>query len=177
MYGVPIQIRIEDGQLIISNQCIFPESWTVETLMEPHDSVPYNPDIANVFYRAGYIEHWGRGIEKIIDECKALGAEPPRYELLGHGLRVFFKALESALIDQLEEPKCQSAKADGALDDTLALRIIELIRNKPDITLDQLSAATGIARRTLVRHISDLKESGRIERVGGKRYGRWEIKE
>lgn len=42
-------------------QCIFPEGWTVETLMAPHDSVPYNPDIANVFYRAGYIEHWGRG--------------------------------------------------------------------------------------------------------------------
>ena len=35
MYGVPIQIRIEDEQLIISNQCIFPEGWTVETLLEP----------------------------------------------------------------------------------------------------------------------------------------------
>ena len=104
MYGVPIQIRIEDEQLIISNQCIFPEGWTVETLLEPHDSIPYNPDIANVFYRAGYIEHWGRGIEKIFDECKALGAEQPYYELLGHGLRVFFKALESALIDRPKAP-------------------------------------------------------------------------
>ena len=91
--------------------------------MEPHDSVPYNPDIANVFYRAGYIEHWGRGIEKICDECREVGGEPPRYELLGHGLRVFFKALESALIDQ---------------------PIIEVIRSKPDITLDKLSAETGI---------------------------------
>ena len=26
--------------------------WTAETLMQPHDSIPYNPDIANVFYRA-----------------------------------------------------------------------------------------------------------------------------
>ena len=33
--------------------------------MEPHDSIPYNPDIANVFYRMGYIESWGRGIQKI----------------------------------------------------------------------------------------------------------------
>ena len=57
MYGVPIQIRIEDEPLIISNQCVFPDGWMAETLMEPHDSVPYNPDIANVFYRAGYIEH------------------------------------------------------------------------------------------------------------------------
>ena len=143
--------------------------------MEPHDSVPYNPDIANVFYRAGYIEHWGRGIEKIIDECKALGAEPPRYELLGHGLRVFFKALESALIDQTKVPKGQSAKADGTLDDTMAHKIIDVIRSKPDITLDQLSAESGIARRTLVRYMNALKEAGRIERIGGKRYGHWEI--
>ncbi|MBQ4307777.1 MAG: putative DNA binding domain-containing protein, partial [Lachnospiraceae bacterium] len=31
--------------------------------------VGVNPDIANVFYRAGYIETWGQGIQKICDEC------------------------------------------------------------------------------------------------------------
>ena len=67
------------------------------------------------------------------------------------------------------------AKTDGTLDDTMALKIIEIIRSKPDITLDQLSAEAGIARRTLVRYMSDLKDAGRIERVGGKRYGRWKI--
>jgi len=100
--------------------------------MQPHDSIPYNPDIANVFFRAGYIETWGQGIQKICDECIALGAELPRYEI---------------------------------------------IRSKPDITLDQLSAEVGIARRTLVRYMSALKEAGRIERVGGKRYGHWEIRD
>ena len=54
MYGTPIQIRIEEEQIIISNRCILPEGWTAETLMQPHDSIPYNPDIANVFYRAGF---------------------------------------------------------------------------------------------------------------------------
>jgi ATP-dependent DNA helicase RecG len=75
MYGTPIQIRIEEEQIIISNRCILPEGWTAETLMQPHDSIPYNPDIANVFYRAGYIETWGQEIQKICDECVALGAE------------------------------------------------------------------------------------------------------
>lgn len=74
-------------------------------------------------------------------------------------------------------PKGNSVKADGTLDDTLALKIIEVIRSKPDITLDQLSAEAGIARRTLVRYMSALKEAGRIERVGGKRYGHWQINE
>jgi ATP-dependent DNA helicase RecG len=177
MYGTPIQIRIEEEQIIISNRCILPEGWTAETLMQPHDSIPYNPDIANVFYRAGYIETWGQGIQKICDECVALGAELPKYEIIGTGLRVYFPALKSALIDQPKVPKGHSAKTDGALDDTMALRIIEIIRSKPDITLDQLSAEAGIARRTLVRYMSGLKDAGRIERIGGKRYGHWQKNE
>ena len=48
------------------------------------------------------------------------------------------------------------------MDDTMALKIIEIIRSKPDITLDQLSAEAGIARRTLVRYMSGLKDAGRI---------------
>ncbi|MDI9470924.1 MAG: ATP-binding protein [Bacillota bacterium] len=31
-----------------------------------------------MFYRAGYIENWGRGIQKIRDACKAHGVEEPR---------------------------------------------------------------------------------------------------
>ena len=73
MYGTPIQIRIEEEQIIISNRCILPERWTAETLMQPHDSIPYNPDIANVFYRAGYIETWGQGIgTRMMNEMLAL---------------------------------------------------------------------------------------------------------
>ena len=78
---------------------------------------------------------------------------------------------------QSNTPKGQRAKNDGTLDDTMAYKIIEVIRSKPDITLDQLSTETGIARRTLARYMSALKEAGRIERVGGKRYGHWEIRD
>ena len=66
MFGSPIQIRINEEELIISNRCILPDGWTVETLMKPHDSMPYNPDIAGVFYRAGFIETWGRGDRKSV---------------------------------------------------------------------------------------------------------------
>ena len=133
--------------------------------------------LSALFYRAGYIETWGQGIQKICDECTALGAEVPRYEILGTGIRVYFSALNSALIDQSKVLKGQSANMYGTLGDTMALKIIEIIRSKPDITLDQLSAEAGIARRTLVRYMSNLKNAGRIERIGGKRYGDWIINE
>ena len=171
MFGVPIQIRIEDEAMIISNRCILPEGWTVDTLMEPHDSVPYNPDIANVFYRAGYIERWGRGIETICDACRELGTELPVYELRGNGLRVRFTALQSALVEQGKEPMPQSDKQDGAL----ARKILDVLTEDPTISQISLSEKLGLARRSVQRKMDELKNAGRIERIGGKRYGYWEI--
>ena len=175
MYGTPIQIRIEEEQIIISNRCILPEGWTAETLMQPHDSIPYNPDIANVFYRAGYIETWGQGIQKICDECTALGAELPKYEIIGTGLRVYFPALKSALIDQPKAPKHQNTDKHGALDDAMVLKIIEILKEEPDISQEALGENMGVTRRVVQKYINVLKEAGRIERVGGKRYGHWKI--
>ena len=175
MYGTPIQIRIEEEQIIISNRCILPEGWTAETLMQPHDSIPYNPDIANVFYRAGYIENWGQGIQKICDECTALGADLPKYEIIGTGLRVYFPALKSALIDQPKAPKHQNTDKHGALDDAMVLKIIEKIKEQPDISQEALGESIGVTRRVVQKYINALKEAGRIERVGGKRYGHWKI--
>ena len=37
--------------------------------LSKHASSPYNPNIAHVFYLAGFIESWGRGIEKICSAC------------------------------------------------------------------------------------------------------------
>lgn len=176
MYGVPIQIRVMEDAIIISNSCILPEGWTLDTLMKPHDSKPYNPDIANVFYRAGFIENWGQGIQKICDGCKEIGAELPVYELIGTTLRVHFRALESALIDEPKAPKHQNIEKDGALEDAMVLRVIEMLKEQPDISQDVLGKRLGISRRVVQKYIKELKEIGKIERKGGKRYGYWEVK-
>lgn len=65
-YGalIPIQISVYVDRIYIANDCIFPEDWTINDLMGKHHSRPYNPLIANTFFRAGFIEAWGRGIEK-----------------------------------------------------------------------------------------------------------------
>ena len=176
MYGTPIQIRIEEEQIIISNRCILPEGWTAETLMQPHDSIPYNPDIANVFYRAGYIETWGQGIQKICDECTALGAELPKYEIIGTGLRVYFPALKSALIDQPKTPNRQGVGKDVGLEVGLAEKIIYLILEDSEIKMSEMAEKLEVTTRTIEREMKKLRESGRVIRVGGKRYGHWEVR-
>ncbi len=111
----------------------------------------------------------------LCDECKGIGAELPVYELTGTTLWIRFKALESALIDQPKAPKHQNTDKHGALDDAMVLRIIEKIKEQPDISQEALGESIGVTRRVVQKYINVLKESGRIERVGGKRYGHWKI--
>lgn len=168
-----------DDAITISNSCILPDGWTVNTLMEPHDSKPYNPDIANVFYRAGFIENWGQGIQKICDECQGIGAELPVYKLIGTTLRIRFQALESALIDQSKTQKRQNVKMSkrqgGVLDDVLVDRIMETLRKNPKITQVRLASALDVSPCTLQRKMDELRAAGKIERMGGKRYGYWNV--
>lgn len=94
--GNPIQIRIEDDQMYISNGLAFNSPWTPEKLMASHQSNPYNKTIANVFFRAGYVETWGRGIKKMCDACLEWGQPMPEYITDPGGLRLLFKALPAA---------------------------------------------------------------------------------
>lgn len=43
--------------------------------------MPRNPRIADVFYRRGLMEAWGRGITLIIDGCRAAGLPEPTFEV------------------------------------------------------------------------------------------------
>ena len=87
----PIQIRVYENKLEIINGGVVLEGWTVETLLSSHRSMPYNPDIANTFFRAGEIEAWGRGIERIITACKNDGFSTPEFRYDASGIWTTFK--------------------------------------------------------------------------------------
>ena len=54
-------------------------------MLHKHASQPFNPDLANAFFRAGLIEAWGRGIERILEACASARVPRPdfRYESTG----------------------------------------------------------------------------------------------
>ena len=77
--GAPIQIKVFKDRIMIWNDGQLPDNWTVSNLLRKHSSKPYNPDIANTLFRSGYIESWGRGIEKMMSYCKGAGIPDPNY--------------------------------------------------------------------------------------------------
>ena len=90
----PIQIRVYDDRLRIGNACILPEGWGLDDLLGFHESDPHNPKVAHVFFLAGFVESWGRGVQKIFTECKLDGIEPPEYRFAGSSLLIEFTTSE-----------------------------------------------------------------------------------
>jgi len=75
--GNPVQISVYSDRLIFWNEGQLPLDWTLDNLTSKHPSRPYNPLIADVFFRMGMIEAWGRGIEKIRESCRIAEIPPP----------------------------------------------------------------------------------------------------
>jgi ATP-dependent DNA helicase RecG len=90
--GIPIQISVYEHQIVLWNAGQLPERWTLEKLLGKHPSHPFNPLLASAFFRAGYVESWGRGIEKIRRECANHDAPAPLFDTSMSGLMLTFKA-------------------------------------------------------------------------------------
>jgi len=87
----PIQIRVYADRIKIWIEGQLPENWTIQNLLQEHSSRPYNPDIANAFFRSGYIESWGRGISKIEEQCIIAGLPAPIFENTGSDFWIVFR--------------------------------------------------------------------------------------
>ena len=87
----PIQIRVYKDKIMIWNEGHLPEDWTINNLLKSHPSRPFNPDIANAFFRSGYVESWGRGISKMTELCVADGLPKPTYIVEGSDFWVAFR--------------------------------------------------------------------------------------
>lgn len=105
----------------------------------------------------GHIESWGRGIQKICDECNTIGADLPKYDVLGNGIRLHFYALQSALIDQDKAPKHQN----DTLDDTLEDIIIASLTENSSLTQEELAKLAKVSVTSIKRTMKILSDSGK----------------
>ena len=92
-----IQVRVYSDKLVIMNQGKLPPEISVEELKTSHLSIPRNTLLAEVFYYAGFIESWGRGTIKIVENCVAQGLPEPDFaEENGVMSVVFYKDVWTA---------------------------------------------------------------------------------
>lgn len=174
--GVPIQISVYDNKLYIANCGCLPENWTLENLLSKHASSPYNPNIAHVFYLAGFIESWGRGIEKICLTCEKDGVPQPEYSINPGDIMIKFTAPEDRIIRSVTSQVTDKVtdKVTDTLDET-SLRILNLLAVDPAYTTAFLAESLSLSRKTISLRLKMLKGAGLIERIGSDRKGYWKL--
>ena len=75
----PVQLSVHPDCLYLGNAGGLPKGWKVGSLFKKHTSEARNELIAGALYRGGFVETWGRGIEKVCRECEKFGVSRPEY--------------------------------------------------------------------------------------------------
>lgn len=173
--GVPIQISVYEDRLYIANCGELPENWTLENLMSKHASKSFNPNIAHTFYLAGFIESWGRGIEKICTACKEDGVPQPKYTIHPGDIMIEFTAPEDRILRN--RAKVTDRVTDGVTDGVTEneAKVISLLAEDPAYIYTSLAEKLGISRKAVSTRLKSLKEKGVIRRIGSDTKGYWEI--
>lgn len=180
----PIQVSIYEDKIYVWNDGKFPEELASQNLFEKHYSKPYNPLIAQTFFKAGFIESWGRGFEKIKKECELYNIPIPKIDIKANGVMVKCNA-SPIYIDLLEEMQGKNVQLNVhknvQLKDyenltRIEKRILEIIIDNPKITQVNIADILGIAPKTVQRGIATLKTNEIIERVGSNKKGIWKLK-
>ncbi len=162
--GVPIQISVYDDKLIFWNEGQLPENWTIEKLLTKHPSKPYNPDIANAFFRSGYIESWGRGTIKIIYESIQFGIPQPKFYYDMSGFWVEFRK-DNFNIEYFESLGLNLRQIEA----------LKYIKEKGKITNSEYQSINDCSRNTASNDLTDLVNKELLESSGQKGAGAYYI--
>ena len=156
--GVPIQISVYTDKLIIWNEGQLPENWTVKNLLEKTRLPTINPDIANSLFRSGYIESWGRGTLKIINECKKAGIPEPVFTYDSSDISVEFRK------DIYNEKHLQSLDLN-----VRQVKAVLYVKEKGRITNKEYQEINNTTDRTALRDLETLIQLNIIKRIGEKK--------
>ena len=184
-FGTWNQMSIYDDHIRLWNEGVLPEDYTVETLMSKHTSKPRNPKMAQVFYRAGFIEAWGRGYEKIMKAFDKANLKRPEFTVEQGGVtaviyrEIFMSIRGDAKLNQTDTEPIQTEqdtqKGSEKGSEKTRDRIVCEMKENPSVTINELAKMLSISDRAVSKHLKKLQEQGIIRRVGADRGGSWEV--
>ena len=152
-----IQVRIYDDKLWVWNSGKLPEDISLESLRRVHSSHPRNPLIADVCFKGGYIDSWGRGTLKIINSCLEAGLPEPKIaEDFGGILVEIFKNRYSQ--DNLKKFELNERQ----------LMAVTYVKENGSITNSKYQAVCGVSKSTATRDIKELEDKGLLVNRGTK---------
>jgi ATP-dependent DNA helicase RecG len=163
--GAPIQMRISDNKISIWNEGALPEGLSLEALKRPHSSKPRNPIVADVCFKGGLIDSWGRGTIRILETCKqAQLPEPELIEIDGGFMVTLFSTYH--VLNQEPESGLNERQVD----------ILSNLSENQGITSVEYAVRYGITDRTARRDLTELVEKQLLLKTGVKKSTKYYVR-
>ena len=153
------------------------ESQNIE--YKEHSSYPRNHNIANVFYKAGFVESWGRGFKKIAEEFERACLPLPTIEENGGGVMAIIqrKTVDEVIAERDGNVGVNVGNMSESELSERQLNIISVIKENPFVTGKEMSETMSVTQRTIERDLSVLQKAGIIRHEGRVNAGVWVILE
>ena len=162
-----VGVAIYDDRIEIENAGMLPEDIPAVQLtygshiLNSHTSEPPNETIARVMYYSGVIEHWGRGLSLIFEECERAGLPHPVVTDERGVVKVTFT-----------RPNLSGHKNDPInLLSEVEKNVLQIVRKHPGISRINIIPITGKSEATVKRALKALGDMGFVEYRGSNKTG------
>lgn len=153
--GGAVQIRMYDHSFSIWNEGTLPIGLSIDSLKRRHPSRPRNPLIADICFKGGYIDAWGRGTLSIFSSCLEAGLPEPEIQQQDGGVMVtLFKS--NPIKVQLDRTDLNYRQYETLIH----------LKEKGIISSGEYANKFGVADRTARRDLAEMCAIGLIEKIG-----------
>ncbi|MBU4338401.1 transcriptional regulator, partial [Patescibacteria group bacterium] len=151
-----IQIRIFDDRIEIWGCGLLPKPLTPEDLKKKHKSILRNPLIAKCFFLVKFIEEWGTGTNRIVEECLKHGLPEPLFEEVVGNLVITFRKDIYTEEDYLKNLGLNERQ----------INVISFVKKKKKITNREYQEEFNISERTASRELGYLVKKDVFKQIG-----------
>lgn len=161
------EIDITPTLVEIYNPGEFPINLSPEMFVKERiKSMPRNRVILNTLYKSKDVEVFGSGFRKVYALCRESGTECSYKSKYG-GF--------SFALSRRKTNREQTLKPVESNTTSTEIKILNMLKEDPTITIRQLADETGKSSRTVQRKLDNLTTDGAIKRIGSPRKGYWEL--
>jgi ATP-dependent DNA helicase RecG len=153
--GGSVAVAVYQDRLEITSTGNLHFGLTPEKLFLPHESQPWNPLMARVFYWRGIIETWGRGTLKMAELTEQAGLPRPEIEEGPNFVLVRFRPSRYIPPRQVKQDLTERQR-----------RILQLLSERPGIGRKLIQQTLGMEVNELKSDLQRLRSLGLIRQTG-----------
>jgi len=123
-----------------------------------------------VYKDVGLVEQLGSGMSRIL---KAY--DKSIYQISEHFIKIIFPFADGMVLNNTANGGNNGSNNGANIANET--KILELMKETPEITINEISRRLNLSTRKISRIIKTLRENGSVVRVGSTRKGYWKINE